>query len=277
MAGPWTSQEVDRVVDVYFSMLQLELVGERYSKTDFRNQLLDDVGRSKGSAEYKFQNVSAVLEELGGVFIDGYKPARNVQELLRERVTERFADAADLRRAMLRGVEAEPAAHTPVLGEPSEVPMIDPVEGPTRARTGRFVDFQKIEASNRALGLAGELAVVDLERRRLARAGRADLAGRVRHVSVEEGDGLGYDVLSWTPGGAKRLLEIKTTRYSPYQPFLVTENEVALSVDEPESFTLVRLFRFEKTGVGYYELPGPLWHSARLRPTVYQGIPALRT
>jgi hypothetical protein len=38
-----------------------------------------------------------------------------------------------------------------------------------------------------------------------------DLANDVRCVSDLDGDGFGYDVRSFEPDGAERLLEIKTT------------------------------------------------------------------
>lgn len=267
---------MDRVIDVYFSMLTLELAGEPYSKTAFRRELLADIGRSNGSAEYKFQNVSAVLAELGAVFIDGYKPARNTQQLLRERVAERFGEAASLRQNMLRAVESPAEDRAVVLGRPSPVPEI-PESGEahhrSRARRGRQVNYQEIEARNRTLGLAGERAVVALEKRRLVEADRVDLAQKVRHMSVEEGDGLGYDVLSFGVDGAERFLEVKTTRYSPFQPFMVSRNEVEVSEEEPDRFALVRLFRFETPAVGYYELAGPLTSTAYLRPDTYLGLP----
>ncbi len=277
MAEAWSKHEVDRAIDVYFSMLRLELDGRPFNKAEFRRRLLHDVERSPGSVEYKLQNVSAVLAELGAVFIDGYKPARNVQGLLRQRVFERFADASDIRQQMLHAVEAPPtrAAGSAVLEDPAPIPEVAP-RGAVghHARRGRFTDFQQREADNRALGLAGELAVMDLERRRLSARGRPDLSRRVRHVSVEDGDGLGHDVLSYDLDGSERFLEVKTTRYSPQQPFLVSQNEVDFSVETGDRFTLIRLFRFERDAVGYYELRGSLHKTALLRPTTYQGVPA---
>lgn len=276
MAQGWGKDEVDLTIDTYFSMLRAELDGEGYSKAAFRKSLISQIDRSEGAVEYKFQNVSAVLAEIGAVFIDGYKPARNVQGLLRERVVSRFDDDSDLRQHMLRAVEAPATAVPSGLSDPDPVPQITPrneeeIQG--RTRLGRHPDYQRIEALNRALGHAGEQAVVNRERRMLASKGRRDLADRVRHVAALDGDGLGYDVLSFAPDGVERFLEVKTTRYSSYQPFLVTRNEVDFSSEEPERFALVRLFRFEKTQRGFYELPGSLTDTSDLEATVYSGLP----
>ena len=82
-SGPWNDDEIGVTVDVYFRMLTLELAGENYTKTEFRREVERDVNRSSGAIEYKFNNVSAALDELGAVWIPGYKPMRNVQDLLR--------------------------------------------------------------------------------------------------------------------------------------------------------------------------------------------------
>lgn len=271
MAGDWSESEVDHVIDVYFSMLSLELAGEAYSKTEFRRSLSGTVPRSEGSLEFKFQNVSAVLDELGAVWISGYKPRRNVQQLLRGRVTERFEGAVDLRHDMLRAVEApvgEVASLAPPVGPPSTEPPIG-----RSGRVGRHVDFAAVEAANRSLGMAGELAVVDFERRALLSMGRDDLAVKVRHVSVEDGDGLGYDVLSFDPETDESLfIEVKTTRYGRELPFYVTRNEVDFSDEVGEAFTLARIYEFGRR-TGQFRLTGSLRQSMWLKPQTYLGGP----
>lgn len=275
VADVWSEVEVDHVIDVYFSMLKLELAGERYKKSDFRSRLLGEIDRSSGSAEYKFQNISAVIAEIGGVFIDGYKPARNVQALLRQRVVERFLKSHDLRQQMLHAVEAPAAQPGAELADPEDAPEIAQRDGSALhdSRVGRWVDYQQREASNRALGLAGEEAVVRLEQRRLLAADRPKLAEKVRHVSILDGDGLGFDVLSFTPDGIEQYLEVKTTRYSPHQPFFVSRSEVDFSATENDRFTLVRLFRFESPRTGFFELRGSLRETADLRTATYVGVP----
>ena len=102
--GPWSDDEIGVTVDVYFRMLTLELAGESYTKTEFRREVERDVDRSSGAIEYKFNNVSAVLDELGAVWIPGFKPLRNVQDRLRTVVRERFKADSDLRAFMLKAV-----------------------------------------------------------------------------------------------------------------------------------------------------------------------------
>ena len=61
----------------------------------------------------------------------------------------------------------------------------------------------------RALGVAGEEWVIELERERLRRSGRDDLAHDVRWVAREDGDGAGYDIRSYRLVGAERLIEVE--------------------------------------------------------------------
>jgi predicted RNA-binding protein with PUA-like domain len=83
----WSADEVQVVVNAYFEMLRLESRGVPYTKADFRRRVANACpGRSEGAIERKFQNTSAVLEENGLPWIDGYKPARNYQALLAEAI-----------------------------------------------------------------------------------------------------------------------------------------------------------------------------------------------
>ncbi|TDT33560.1 DUF3883 domain-containing protein [Naumannella halotolerans] len=274
MAEDWTLEEVERTVEVYFTMLGLELGGERYSKTEFRRQLRADLGnrRTEASFEFKFQNISAVLQDLGSETVDGYKPARNVQQLLREQVAEQYEKNHELRQAMLRAA-TEPASQGSVLSDPVDTPeLIVPDTGFTPRAA--MIDFAAVEAANRSLGLAGEHAVVDYERAVLCRGGRDDLAERVEHVSRTRGDGLGYDVLSFSgETGQERYLEVKTTRSSRYRPFLLTRNELAASEEWGEAFVLCRLFRFSETSAQQYRIVGPLGTGLELVPSTYLVYP----
>jgi hypothetical protein len=64
VAKDWSQDEVRLIVADYFAMLQAEMNGEPYRKSDHRKVLIPQLeGRSEGSVEFKHQNVSAVLVE----------------------------------------------------------------------------------------------------------------------------------------------------------------------------------------------------------------------
>ena len=68
-------------------MLDLELKEEKYNKAKFRKELGQILtSRSSGSIEFKHQNISAVLDDMGRVYIKGYKPLKNYQKSLKDAV-----------------------------------------------------------------------------------------------------------------------------------------------------------------------------------------------
>ena len=64
-----------------------------------------------------------------------------------------------------------------------------------------------------------------MERRQLSKLQRPDLARKVRWVAVEDGDGAGYDILSFNSSGHELLIEVKTTNGGPATPFFLSRNE----------------------------------------------------
>ena len=185
-----------------------------YSKAGHNQNLQQLIGRTRGSIEYKHQNISAVLQLLGEVWIQGYRPALNFQRSLVDAV-ERWLDANPqyLARPLVpenptRLAEPEhlwigpPPSHSNE-PPPQELEKVFPIM--------RKFDFPGSDERNRALGLAGEKLILAHERANLIDAGRFDLAERVRWISQEDGDGAGYDIASFFPQGKSRLIEVKTT------------------------------------------------------------------
>lgn len=76
----WSDVEIQAAVDAYLSMLSREQSGQKVVKTEENRILREGVlaGRTKGSVEFRMQNISTVLVELGRARIEGYKPAKNV-------------------------------------------------------------------------------------------------------------------------------------------------------------------------------------------------------
>ena len=271
----WSREEVEATVADYFSMLDSHLRGLPYSKATHRRALIGLLqGRSDGAIERKHQNVSAILIELGFVYIPGYKPLGNYQQLLFDVVADRLAGAASLHETVGRQV-VEPAAVptvSDILAAWSDPPR--PIERPRpysapRPRPRRGVDYVALESANRSLGLSGEKFAVQFEKARLIYAGKDALADRVAHVSESEGDGLGYDIRSFEVTGEDRLIEVKTTSYGASTPFFVTRNEVAVSRREGERFHLYRAYDF-RTAPRLFAKSGPLEQAFQLEPTSYE-------
>lgn len=279
----WDQREIDATVHAYFRLLKAELAGNPLQKSTENARVRETVQRSKGAVEYKFQNVSAVLRDLHLYWVEGYKPAKNYQGALREAVVQYLEADSQVEHLMQKWVD-EPLASDAVVDiqwnliAPPAIPMSLPPDA--RARRAVKRDYVALEAQRRDLGLAGEEAAVRYEVERLERAGQKRLAKNVRHVSMLDGDGLGYDILSFTPSGKEKYIEVKTTRQGVDWPFLVTRNEVDFSAEVPDHFGLYRIFDFGKVPtsskrqqLGLYTLTGSLERTCALRAEVFQGLP----
>lgn len=139
------------------------------------------------------------------------------------------------------------------------------------------IDFIEKEIRNRSLGLLGELFILENEKNFLISNNRSDLADLVQHVSLEIGDGLGYDILSFDLDGVDKKIEVKTTRSNITRPFYLSRNELLVSNRHPENYFLFRLFDFdsELNKGKYYIISGDLSKSLKLDAISYIAFPKL--
>lgn len=133
-------------------------------------------------------------------------------------------------------------------------------------------NYAERDQKNRQLGLKGELLVLDEQKKGLVQAGRAELAEKVRHVSVVEGDGAGYDIQSFSQDGRPLYIEVKTTKGGALTPFYISPNEIAFSESHAADFRLIRVFDYDiEHNVGNaFVLTGNLRESLALSPTEYR-------
>ncbi|WP_298559376.1 DUF3883 domain-containing protein [uncultured Aliiroseovarius sp.] len=131
------------------------------------------------------------------------------------------------------------------------------------------INFAEKEARNRKLGEAGESFIYRYEIQKLIRAGKEELAKRVKWVSKELGDGLGYDVRSFDLDGSEIFLEVKTTTSGRATPFFVSNNEVAVSEEKGKAYRLVRVFNFPDKP-RFFTLSGCLSDVLQLEATSYR-------
>jgi hypothetical protein len=277
VGSDWSEEEVTLIVADYLQMLTCELTGQVYSKTAHRRQLLAHLpGRSEQSVEFKHANISAVMLELGFPYIRGYKPRGNFQrsrllgEVVRQVTRHPLVDEAAMAAVQRPAIVQEHQDFTKVLAQPPRVELAAREQAPTyTVRPPIQRDYLEREARNRSLGLAGEHFAVRFEQWRLASLGAGQLAEKVKHVSVHEGDGLGYDIRSFDADGRERFIEVKTTSFGERTPFFVSANEVRFSKATGEQFKLYRLFDF-KRAPKMFELEGSIDQHCMLDPTTYR-------
>lgn len=273
MTEAWSDVEIDLIVSDYFDMLALDLAGGSYNKAAHNRALQIELPRTRGSIEFKHQNISAVLLGLGQPWIEGYKPAANFQNALVDGVL-RWLDAhGEWLKPQVRRFAAtsNPTFEDRALwiGPPptlrNEPP---PVDAEFMAAIGRKYDVAQRDERNRALGKAGEELVLENERMTLKQSGRADLADQIRWTSVDDGDGYGFDIRSFEPDGRERLIEVKTTNGWERTPFHISRNELNVAQVRSTDWHLVRVWDFARKPKAFALRP-PLETHAELTATSF--------
>lgn len=272
-AGPsgtdWTQPEIDLVVSDYFLMRSKYLRGESFVKARHYEAMVNATGRTKGSVEAKYMNISATLERLSLPWVKGYVPRHNVQGALLSAVEAYVArewDDDTVHQPVAHGVEeAAPLflEQAPDLGEPlvSQNAQLE--------RIARKFDPALRDARNRKTGHAGEKRAFASEVARLTAEGRPDLARKVKWISQDLRDGAGYDILSYDHSGAERFLEVKTTVGHKRTPFYLSRNEHDFAQEAADRFRIYRLYDWGAAPNAFMIAP-PLERGLILEPTAYR-------
>ncbi|WP_275936411.1 MrcB family domain-containing protein [Fructobacillus pseudoficulneus] len=140
-------------------------------------------------------------------------------------------------------------------------------------RQGRKLDYAQGQQNNSELGFFGEKAVLKFEKERLH--DHPELVEKIEHVSVTQGDGLGYDILSFDEDGNELYIEVKTTKQGEETPFYISSNEVDFARTHPENYVLYRLYNVDKvkmneSDVKFFKIDGKSFGNLTLSPTNYQ-------
>ena len=214
-----------------------------------------------------------MLDALGLPYINGYKPRGNSQLLLRKSV-----QAYLLKNQQVVGSIVDALEEVKLPSEKSYLAAL--VEAPTREelvrgpvsakqRLPRKLDYAARDEANRKLGRAGEQWVIEFEQQRLTDMGSPELFQRLDWVADTQGDGAGFDILSFDDETNNRFIEVKTTNGSLGSSFLVSHNELEFSKEVGEQFYLYRVFQF-RDGPRLFTLNGDLSQHVHLKPTDFR-------
>jgi hypothetical protein len=261
----WTLNECEVTVRAYFSCLKKRLLRESFNRTQVLEDVAAMIGRSRGSVDRKFQNIDGVLYEESLPRLNN-AIAPNAQRLLRYVVLDPLAAHADVFELVtLRPSELVRDGRIVIV----PVPVINTGRGERAEDMASLramkIDFARRDAANRALGRSAEEWVVILERERLTQIGRTDLAEKVRWVSQEDGDGLGYDIASFESEGTPIYIEVKATNQGQTASFYLSETERKVSDARGDSYRLYRVFEFSQSP-RLYIVKGPLSQNLDLSP-----------
>lgn len=258
-ATAWSDEENDAIVAAWFAMLMDDLAERPVNKAAQNRALQEATGRSRGSIEFKHCNISAAAKAFGLPILPGYQPRFNFQMSLAEAISRWLAWHPHWDAPTRAAHPQQMAEHEPLFVDvaPTLRNVPPPEELEQMQRVARKFDVAGRDERNRALGYAGEERVLHHERATLRQVGRDDLADRVRWVSQEDGDGAGYDILSFSPEGRERLIEVKTTNGWVRTPFHISRNELEVSEERGDAWCLFRLHDFARQPRAF-ELQPPL-------------------
>jgi hypothetical protein len=265
---PWTDDELDVIVADYFSMLSAELSRQPYVKSHHSAVLMEQIGRTHRSVEFKHQNISAVLEEMGLPWIVGYKPKRNYQASIFGAIDRYLSSNEDVVYHQLPPKVLAVADDAGIFVQPPKLELSSDRPWLLERLVRKFDPVER-DLRNRSLGQAGEEFVLEIEKKRLEKSQRPDLSKKIRWVSAEEGDGAGYDILSFEPDGRERLIEVKTTNGAARTPFFLSENECQRAAASAESWRLYRVHSFTQNPRIFLIAP-PLNEMLHLRPDIWR-------
>lgn len=299
----WSADELDLIVAAYFDLYAQPSDQPRGWKADYLRSVDADLQRGGNSIGRKLSNISFVASTLGLPPLPGFGALPNVQraiipaidryltahpEVLADDfllpVAQRWGGGGsplgDVTEGATRSFQGVSEPTTPFIGGDGGIQTLTlteaPPPGPPRsprpeglARLVRKYDPAARDHRNRALGKLGEEHVFHHERALLIAHDRPDLARRIEWTSQERGDGAGYDIRSFDPTGAERLIEVKATRGGPATPFYLTRTEREVSLERPAAWRLYRLHDLS-TAPGLFVLPPPLEASVTLEAETWR-------
>lgn len=175
--------------------------------------------------------------------------------------------------------------YCPVTNKQFKLQTLKPTQPPVRSKVTirkstskslevKNIDWAERDRRNRKLGMLGEKLVVQYEVSILREAGRNDLAEQVHHIAAYDAT-VGFDVASFFLDGRPKRIEVKTTTGAASTPFYISMNEVLASRDDPSSYVIYRIFKYnpESFQIDFYQLKGNVEHFCNLKPINFLAYP----
>lgn len=135
------------------------------------------------------------------------------------------------------------------------------------------VDWMRVHATRQETGQIAENHILLEQKKRLQAIGRADLASKVTHVSKDIGDGLGYDILSYSTDGTEIYIEVKACRGKTRLRFRLSKKELEV-LRQNESLYWIYLVNLDNSNnvVGVHPIRGDCFdRDITFVPSLYRG------
>lgn len=134
-------------------------------------------------------------------------------------------------------------------------------------------DYNKINLSKEKVGKDSEKLIYDLEKERLKKENREDLAESVVWESEENGDGAGYDIRSYEKRDGEYVeiyIEVKGTSKSVNEPFDISINEIEASNKYKGQYYIYRVGEIYSDKPRFYRINGRIEDNFELEATSFK-------
>ncbi len=120
----------------------------------------------------------------------------------------------------------------------------------------RYMDHVAKQKRHKRIGDLGEQIVLQHEQEHCS----SNFVNKIEHSSKIQGDGLGFDILSFDERGEPKYIEIKATTGGRERPFFITGVELARSKQEGDKYFLYRLYNLDEKNMtaDYFIIQGDL-------------------
>ena len=103
----------------------------------------------------------------------------------------------------------------------------------------KLTNIKSQQRQNKITGDAGEIWLVKYLK-------KEHKGSKVNHISVEKGDGAGYDIELEDKDGNIKYIEVKTTKGKCSNPFYLSNTELRRSTEDGDKYVLYRLYDYDK-------------------------------
>lgn len=146
--------------------------------------------------------------------------------------------------------------------------------------TKRKPDYINNLERNTKQGLEGEELVIKNQIDILSKDSELkEYVDQIKHLSVDEGDGAGYDILSFKKDTKNEIIEhyieVKSTKSGIETPFFMSSNELEVARTKGKQYSIYRLYKKHKndTEFNYYIINDP-YNNIQKEPSKYKVLPS---
>lgn len=226
--------------DAREKLVPFESVVRNYYQTKLKDFLEENLYKKRSGGQQFEQSLSefaSMIEEVSKIdFITTYIPLYEYQDYLRKRASDHSTQTSKQSERVISTrnfISSFSSSH--------EQKRHENVAPENLYRIARKIDWEALNKQRKLTGTKGEEIAVAVEQEYFESIGRKDLADKIRHVSAEDGDGLGYDILSFFVDGREKYIEVKSTTTSLAIPLYLSRNELAFLKEHPDDAFIYRI------------------------------------